>query len=101
MSDDLVERVARHHYEQEIRREGEKPWDDLSPGVKKGFCGIASPFVALALEEAAKACEAELVGSFDQYSLGYNDGCKENAAAIRAMIPTGNAPAQNDNADSK
>jgi hypothetical protein len=41
---------------------------------------------AIALEEAAKACEAELVGSFDQYSLGYNDGCKENAAAIRGMM---------------
>lgn len=37
------------------------------------------------LEEAAKVCESELVGSFDQYSQGYNDGCAESAAAIRAL----------------
>ena len=37
------------------------------------------------LEEAAKVCEKELVGSFDQWSEGYNDGCKESAAAIRAL----------------
>ncbi len=40
------------------------------------------------LEEAAKKCESELVGSFDQYSQGYNDGCKESAAAIRALKET-------------
>jgi hypothetical protein len=54
---DLVERVARQHYEQEIRRRGEKSWNDLSPGVRQGFCGIASPFVAIALEEAAKVAD--------------------------------------------
>ena len=84
-TNDLVERVARALAS---FRSTEHDWERYEPKARAA--------VRLALEEAAKACEAELVGSFDQYSLGYNDGCKENAAAIRAMIPTGNAPAQDD-----
>jgi hypothetical protein len=44
------------------------------------------------LEEAARVCESELVGSFDQYSQGYNDGCEESAAAIRALKGGTNQP---------
>jgi hypothetical protein len=69
MTNDLVERVMAAMYNDPT---------DVRTATKRG--------IAIALEEAAKACEAELVGSFDQYSLGYNDGCKENAAAIRAMM---------------
>jgi len=73
--DDLVERVAR---KLASFRSTEHDWERYEPKARAA--------VRLALEEAAKACEAELVGSFDQYSLGYNDGCKENAAAIRGMM---------------
>jgi hypothetical protein len=81
---DLVERVVD-------KIEGQCPCLSRDEAL-----ACAKAVITLALEEAAKACEAELVGSFDQYSLGYNDGCKENAAAIRAMIPSGNDPAQDD-----
>jgi hypothetical protein len=58
---------------------------------------------AIALEEAARASQppSHMLGSADPYANGYLSACKDIAAAIWAMIPTGNAPAQNDDADSK
>jgi hypothetical protein len=82
MSDDLVERVALAFCGKDV------PCKMCRNDAKKA--------IAAALEEAARVCEDELVGSFDQYSEGYNDGCKESAAAIRAMIPSGTALAQDD-----
>ena len=89
MSEELVERVARvlasaNGFDPDEICDNHTP---TCPGpVWRLYQGTAKAAVAIALEEAAKACEAELVGSFDQYSLGYNDGCKENAAAIRGMM---------------
>ena len=74
--------------------------DDLVERVALAFCNKVPPCkmccndaktaIALALEEAARVADENAC-----------DCCFYIAAAIRAMIPTGNAPAQNDDADSK
>ena len=100
MSDDLVERVAlmlRTVYATEADRRL-----------------AARAAIALALEEAAKVAEADAkksgwlvaaqLGLTEDEQQQFNQSAAkalEIAAAIRAMIPTGNAPAQNDDADSK
>jgi hypothetical protein len=88
---DLVERVARALCDAEW---GDGIWD--KPGLlseeteRKSYRELARAAVAIALEEAAKVADENAC-----------DCCFYIAAAIRAMIPTGNAPAQNDDADSK
>jgi hypothetical protein len=97
MSDDLVERVMAAMYNDPT---------DARTATKRG--------IAIVLEEAARVAEADAKksGWLVAAQLGLTKGeqkqfnqsaakALEIAAAIRAMIPTGNAPAQNDDADSK
>ena len=84
--------------------------NDLVERVALAFCNKVPPCkmcrndakraVTIALEEAAKRVwryseDGKFAGQRD------TDLCNHLAAAIRAMIPSGNAPAQNDDADSK
>jgi hypothetical protein len=92
MSDDLVERVARAIYEADE--------SNLTP-----HSVLARAAIAIALEEAARVAEAKADEwatewrkglKCDSYLEGMSDGADEAAAAIRAMIPSGNDPASND-----
>jgi hypothetical protein len=87
MSDDLVERVALAFCGKDV------PCKMCRNDAKKA--------IAAALEEAARVAE---LAPYNRG--GMVCGCSEGlsnwtAAAIRAMIPSGNDPAQNDDADSK
>ena len=50
---DLRERVAREHYNCEIRQPHERSWESLRPGVQEAFRQTADPYIAIVLEEAA------------------------------------------------
>jgi hypothetical protein len=54
--------------------------------------------IAIALEEAARVSRppSHMLGSADPYANGYRAACADIAAAIRAMIPSGTIPAQDD-----
>jgi fructose 1,6-bisphosphatase len=71
---DLVERVVAAMYNDPT---------DVRTATKRG--------IAIALEEAAKVAEERVA-----YSTGQAVIRDSIAAAIRAMIPSGNAPAQDD-----
>lgn len=106
MTPELVEAVARA-----LAATQDDAWDnpalfmvdsnDTAEDGRESYRGMARAAIALitstiraqALEEAARVCESELVSAFSEWSAGYSDACKENAAAIRALIPSEAAPA--------
>jgi hypothetical protein len=103
--DDLVERVAlREKVARALCQEkcaffGEPPCWGLDPAEyviepwspdtcdEPGCGALADAAIAIALEEAAQFVQDECHDHDDAHRI---------AAAIRAMIPTGNAPAQDD-----
>jgi len=77
---DLVERVVAAMYNDPT---------DVRTATKRG--------IAIALEEAAKVAAAQTDEyPIDDFDRGINCGIRVAAAAIRAMIPSGNDPAQDD-----
>jgi fructose 1,6-bisphosphatase len=98
---ELVERVA-----QGIATTQDDDWNnpalfmadanDTAESGREAYRDMAHAAIAIALEEAAKVAEERVA-----YSTGQAVIRDSIAAAIRAMIPNGNDPAQDDDADSK
>jgi hypothetical protein len=96
MSDDLVERVARA-----MCRERHPCWSIVSEIFETDYDRQATEFrdyaraaIAIALEEAARVA--------DRYEIPMCETSASHiAAAIRAMIPNGTIPAQDDTGNSE
>jgi len=83
MSDDLVERVARHAFiTLQTDRDVANKWENADAETHRTWCIIARAAIAIALEEAARVAE---IYEYDELE---DDGGAtiKPSAAIRAMI---------------